>query len=57
LQRFADQGYWLIVIIFDALGKVDELEEQIQRFGEDVIPAARGIKVRGGWSPVALAMD
>jgi probable F420-dependent oxidoreductase len=57
LQRFADQGYWLVVIIFDALGRVEELEEQIQRFGEDVIPAARGIKARGGWSPIALAMD
>jgi hypothetical protein len=57
LQRFAEQGYRLVVIIFDALGKVEELEEQIQRFGEDVIPAAHGVKARGGWSSVALAMD
>jgi alkanesulfonate monooxygenase SsuD/methylene tetrahydromethanopterin reductase-like flavin-dependent oxidoreductase (luciferase family) len=57
LQRFADQGYWLLVIIFDAGGTVEGLEEQIQRFGEDVIPAARAIKAKGGWSPVAVAMD
>jgi hypothetical protein len=43
LQRFADQSYWLVVIILDALGRVEELEEQIQRFGEDVLPAARGV--------------
>jgi probable F420-dependent oxidoreductase len=57
LQRFADQGYWLIVIIFDAGGTVEGLEEQIQRFGEEVIPAARAIKAKGGWSRIAAAME
>jgi probable F420-dependent oxidoreductase len=57
LERFADQGYSLVVIIFDALGRVEELENQIQRFGEEVIPAARGIKAKGGWSPTAVATD
>jgi probable F420-dependent oxidoreductase len=57
LQRFADQGYWLVVIIFDAMGRVEELEEQIQRFGEEVIPAAHAIKAKGEWSPVAIPMD
>jgi probable F420-dependent oxidoreductase len=57
LQRFADQGYWLIVIIFDAGGTVEGLKEQIQRFGEEIIPAARAIKAKGGWSPVAAAVD
>ena len=46
-----------MVIIFDALGRVEELEEQIQRFGEEVIPAARAIRAKGGWSPIAVPMD
>ncbi len=46
------------MIIFDAMGRVEELEEQIQlRFGEEVIPAARAIRAKGGWSPIAVAMD
>jgi probable F420-dependent oxidoreductase len=57
LQRFADQGYWLVVIIFDAMGRVEELEQQIQRFGEEVIPAARAIRAKGGWSPIAVSTD
>jgi hypothetical protein len=50
LQRFADAGYSLVVLIFDCSGRVAELEEQIQRFGEEVIPAARVIKAKGGWA-------
>jgi probable F420-dependent oxidoreductase len=50
LQRFADAGYSLVVLIFDCLGQVEELETQIQRFGEEVIPAAKGIKAKGGWA-------
>jgi probable F420-dependent oxidoreductase len=50
LQRFADAGYSLVVLIFDCSGQVEELEEQIQRFGEEVIPPARGIKAKGGWA-------
>jgi probable F420-dependent oxidoreductase len=55
LQRFADAGYSLVVIIFDAAGRVETLEEQIQRFGEEVIPGARNIKAKGGWSPAPVA--
>jgi probable F420-dependent oxidoreductase len=50
LQRFADAGYSLVVLIFDCFGRVDELETQIQRFGEEVIPAAKRIKAKGGWA-------
>jgi alkanesulfonate monooxygenase SsuD/methylene tetrahydromethanopterin reductase-like flavin-dependent oxidoreductase (luciferase family) len=50
LQRFADAGYSLVVLIFDCLGRVEELETQIQRFGEEVIPAAKGIRAKGGWA-------
>ena len=49
LQRFADAGYSLVVLFFDCFGRVEELETQIQRFGEEVIPAAKGIKAKGGW--------
>ena len=56
LERFANAGYSLVVIIFDCNGRVEELAEQIQRFGEEIIPAARQIKAKGGWSPVATAI-
>jgi hypothetical protein len=49
-QRFADAGYSLVVFIFDCFGQVEELETQIQRFGEEVIPAVKGIKAKGGWA-------
>ena len=54
LQRFADAGYSLVVFIFDCFGRIDELETQIQRFGEEIIRPAAGICARGGWalSPV-----
>jgi probable F420-dependent oxidoreductase len=45
LQRFADEGYQHITCHFDVRsGTVDELFEITQRFAEDVLPAARGIK-------------
>ena len=56
LQRFADAGYSLVVLIFDCHGRVEELEEQIQRFGEEVIPAAKGIKAKGGWATTPSPM-
>ena len=46
LQRFADAGYSLVVLIFDCYGRVEELEEQLQRFGEEVIPPLRGLRPR-----------
>jgi len=57
LARFAEAGYSLVVVIFDCNGRIEELGEQIQLFGEEIIPAARGIKAAGGWSPVAIAME
>jgi len=30
-------------------GKVEELEEQIERFGREVIPLAKNIKPKGDW--------
>ncbi|HEY2525781.1 MAG TPA: TIGR03619 family F420-dependent LLM class oxidoreductase [Candidatus Binataceae bacterium] len=50
LQRFADAGYSLAVLILDCFGKAEELEAQIQRFGEEVIKPARSIRARGGWA-------
>ncbi|HTQ24181.1 MAG TPA: TIGR03619 family F420-dependent LLM class oxidoreductase [Candidatus Binataceae bacterium] len=50
LQRFADAGYSLAVFILDCFGKAEELEAQIQRFGEEVIKPARSIRARGGWA-------
>lgn len=53
LQRFADAGYSLIVCFFDCpSGSVNELLEQIDRFGQEVIPPAKKIKPRGEWKPM-----
>jgi alkanesulfonate monooxygenase SsuD/methylene tetrahydromethanopterin reductase-like flavin-dependent oxidoreductase (luciferase family) len=54
LQRFADAGYSLVVLIPDCFGQVEELEAQIQRFGDEIIKPARSIRAKGGWatSPV-----
>jgi hypothetical protein len=49
-QRFADGGYSLVIFILDCLGRVEELETQIQCSAEEVIPAAKGIKAKGGWA-------
>lgn len=50
LERFAEAGYSLIVCHFDCpSGKVAELEEQIERFGKEVIPLAKNIKPKGDW--------
>jgi probable F420-dependent oxidoreductase len=51
LQRFADAGYSLVVLIPDCFGQVEELEAQIQRFGDEVIKPARSIRAKGGWAP------
>jgi hypothetical protein len=54
LQRFADAGYSLVVLIPDCRGQVEELETQIQRFGNEVIKPAKSVRPKGGWatSPV-----
>jgi len=56
LQRFADAGYSLVVFIFDCFGRIEELEMQIQRFGEEIISPAAAIRAKGGWalSPVPV---
>ena len=51
LRHFADEGYSLVVCFFDCpSGEMAELEDQMQRFGEEVIPEARKIQPQGGWN-------
>lgn len=51
LARFADAGYSLIVLHLDCpSGRVDELEEQMERLAEEVIPQAKGIQPGGEWN-------
>jgi len=38
------------VFILDCFGRVEELEAQIQLFGEEVINPARRIRAKGGWA-------
>jgi len=50
LTRFAEAGYSLVICFFDCPnGRREELEEQIQRFGQEVIPQAKDITPQGGW--------
>lgn len=50
LARFADAGYALVNLIFDApSGAVRELQEQIEWFGQEVLPAAAQIRPAGEW--------
>ena len=50
LARFAEAGYSLVISIFDCpTGRAEELEEQVRRFGREVIPAAKSIRPKGGW--------
>ena len=52
LQRFADAGYSLVVCKMDCpSGDVDEIIEQIEWVGRDIVPAAREITAAGGWKP------
>ncbi len=53
LRRFADAGYSLVVcMLMCTSGSVSELKEQIQRFGEEVIPQAKSIRPAGNWKSV-----
>jgi hypothetical protein len=53
LRRFADAGYSLVVcMLMCPSGSVSELKEQIQRFGEEVIPQAKSIRPAGNWKSV-----
>jgi probable F420-dependent oxidoreductase len=50
LARFAAAGYSLVICIMDCpSGHLAELEEQIQGFGQEVIPQAKSIVPKGGW--------
>ncbi len=50
LEALANAGYSLIVCMLICLsGSFRELEEQIQRFGNEVIPEARSFKPAGDW--------
>jgi probable F420-dependent oxidoreductase len=52
LSRFAAAGYSLVVANFDCPShRVDELCEQIERAGRDVLPAAAALSPAGGWKP------
>jgi len=53
LQAFADAGFSMIVcMMLCPSGNLSELHEQIQRFGEEVIPQAKGITPKGEWKLV-----
>ncbi len=53
LERLAQAGFSLVVCMIDCpSGRLEELEEQIQRFGEEVIPHTKGITPGGEWQPV-----
>lgn len=50
LERFAEAGYCLVNVHFDCPSvKVEELEEQIEQFGREVMPTAKGFKPKGEW--------
>ena len=50
LRALAEAGYSMVVcFMMCPSGNLSELEEQIQRFGEEVIPAAKSIKQAGEW--------
>jgi probable F420-dependent oxidoreductase len=50
LARFAAAGYAMVIFLFDCpSGTMAEQEEQMQRFGEEVIPFAAKLAPQGGW--------
>ena len=54
LEELANAGYSLVVcMMMCPSGSLSELEEQIQRFGEEVIPKARSFKPAGEWKVMA----
>lgn len=53
LARFAAAGYSLVICAFDCPSHtVNELCEQIDRAGREILSAASDIAPRGGWKPV-----
>lgn len=50
LERFADAGYSLLPVHFICPSqKTEELKEQMERFGREVLPQAKSIKAKGEW--------
>ncbi|MEX2627315.1 MAG: TIGR03619 family F420-dependent LLM class oxidoreductase [Ilumatobacteraceae bacterium] len=50
IEEFARAGYSLLVCKMDCpSGELTELLEQIERVGEEIVPAAAGIDAVGGW--------
>jgi probable F420-dependent oxidoreductase len=50
LARFTEVGYALMILFFDCpSGTMTEQEEQMQRFGQEVIPQAEKLMPKGGW--------
>ncbi len=50
LEKFAGAGYGLMILHFDCpSGSVDELEEQIDRAGRELLPQAKKIRASGEW--------
>ncbi|HIF36121.1 MAG TPA: LLM class flavin-dependent oxidoreductase, partial [Candidatus Thioglobus sp.] len=53
LAGFADNGYSLVVLALDCPSKTRaEFIEQIERFGQEVIPEASRLTPSGEWQPV-----
>jgi alkanesulfonate monooxygenase SsuD/methylene tetrahydromethanopterin reductase-like flavin-dependent oxidoreductase (luciferase family) len=54
LKRFADAGYSLVVCMLTETerGGLKDFENQIIRFGEQIIPDAKKLKPAGEWLPV-----
>jgi probable F420-dependent oxidoreductase len=50
IEEFARAGYSLLVCKMDCpTGELAELREQLERVGEEIIPAAAGVDASGGW--------
>ena len=50
LVRFAAAGYSLVIFFFDCpSGTMAEQEDQMQHFGQEVIPQAEKLTPKGGW--------
>ncbi len=53
LQALANAGFSMIVcMMMCPSGELSEQEEQIQRFGDEILPHAKSIKPTGEWKPV-----
>ncbi len=53
LAELAGAGYSLVVcMLMCPSGSVNELKDQIQQFGEEVIPIVKTVKPNGEWKPI-----